>query len=127
MIDEWPELISHSETNDDRFANVNVTTLYSHCEEIAAEKAYNIYIEEKEQDPDITPSRYYQLIEQQMPYVAEREFVKLYDDHIEVCVDFDKVDDNAIRYALSLLLQVDNFTVAKSIKFGHNKCFQYRG
>lgn len=126
MTVDWSKLITHSGFDDEPQTNVNVTTLYSHCEQEASSKAYEQYIDEKRQDPNHSPARYYQLVEQLMPHTSSKEFVKIYEDHVEVCVDRDQIDDDAIDYALSLLLQVDTFTVGKRIEFGYNKVFGYR-
>lgn len=118
-------LMLNVDNNDE--VNLHITTLYAACEEQAMVKALDIYVEEKTLDKNITENRFYELVEQLMPTVAEREYVHVKDGVIEICVDRDQIDNKAVEYALSFLPDMELLTVGKRLEFGYNKSFGYRG
>ncbi len=98
----WPNLVFLAEAEREPFADVQIITLYSHCLNLAEEMNLGLVdIEESEQ-------------------------VEVFEDRVQIVVDAETVDDEAVTKALDLLTHMDNFEVGNKKEFGPKKCFDYK-
>ena len=95
----WPDLVFLAEAEREPFADVQIITLYSHCLNLAEEM--------------------------NLPLVAieQGEQVEVFQDRVQIVVDAETVDDDAVVRGLDLLTLMDNFEVGNKKEFGKRKWF----
>ena len=106
-----------AEAEQEEFADVQVITLKQHVKDQALEAALD----------DIGRHQLVGEIQQmhdrvnfwlKTKYTSAKEFVLIEQDAIRIGVDRSEVNDHAIDYALSLLLQVKSFNPGERYEFG---------
>lgn len=98
----WPDVVFYAEADQQPFADAQFITLYSYCLEIS------------------------ELTGKPLNEVEAAESVEIFDTHIRVVIDEDKIDDEAIARGLDLLVYMDDFDVGTRKEFGPKKSFSYK-
>ena len=106
-----------AESEREEFADVQVITLSQYAKELALEQTLGEsdssgYIENMKE----LHKRVNFLIETK--YTSAKEFVLIEEDAIRIGVNRSEVNDAAVDYALSLLIQVENFNPGERFEFG---------
>ena len=108
------DLTIYAESEQERFSDVQVITLAQYQEELALEHAlHETKICNAASDID---NRVNFLLKTE--YTSANEFVSVETNNIRIGVDTEEIDDAAIDYALSLLMQIENFTPGQRFDFG---------
>ncbi len=106
-----------AESEREEFADVQVITLSQYAKELALEQTLDEsdsygYIENMKE----LHKRVNFLIETK--YTSAKEFVLIEEDAIRIGVNRSEVNDAAVDYALSLLIQVETFNPGERFEFG---------
>jgi len=96
----WPDLVFLAEAEREPFSDVQIITLYSHCLNLAEE------------------------MELSLPCIEQSEQVEVFEDRVQIVVDAETVDDDAVVRALNFLTEMDNFEVGNKKEFGSRKWFE---
>lgn len=111
------ELTIFAEAEQEEFTNVEIITLTQHVKDLAIEQASmeleDIMFHGK---PDAINERVNFLIKTE--YTSAKEYVLITADSIQIAVNTTLIDDSAIDYALSLLLQVESIQPGEKYEFG---------
>lgn len=111
------DLTLFAESEQEDFSEVQVITLDQYVKELALEHALNDFGRHQLiVDVDEVHDRVNFLVETE--YTSAKEFVSIEEEAIRIGVDRSEIDDAAIDYALSLLIQVENFSPGQRSEFG---------
>lgn len=106
-----------AEAEREEFADVQVITLKQHVKELALEDALDDFGRHQHiADVSEMHNRVNFLVETK--YTSAKEFVLIEEDTIRIGVDKSEINDHAIDYALSLLIQVESFNPGERYEFG---------
>ncbi len=110
------DLTLFAESEQETFSEVQIITLKQHLKDLAMEQA----ADEMDCSPiscgTILINRYDELVETK--YTSAKEYVLITADSITIAVNTTLIDDSAIDYALSLLLQVETIQPGEKYEFG---------
>ena len=110
------DLTLFAEREQEAFSDVEIITLKQHLRDLASEQAC------REMDASLINclttviARVDDLV--QTEYTSAKEFIVITQDSIQIGVNKSIIDDNAIDYALSLLLQIETFNPGDKHEFG---------
>lgn len=111
------DLTIFAELEREEFSDVQIITLKQYVNELAHEQALaeldDLMFFGK---PEAIIERVNFLIETE--YTSVKEFVLIEEDVIRIGVDRSEVNDAAVDYALSLLIQIENFNPGERFEFG---------
>jgi hypothetical protein len=96
----WPDLYFLAEAEQDGFADLQIITLSAFKQEEALNQACAIGGTLK------TIRRNAKKLESTISAV---EFVEVFEDHIQICLDAERVDDHLVNRALSILSKFESF------------------
>lgn len=96
----WPDVVFLAEAEHEPFSDVQIITLYAHCLNLAEEMGLTL------------------------PCIEQSEQVEVFEDRVQIVVDAETVDDDAVVQALDLLTEMDNFEVGNKKEFGPRKWFK---
>lgn len=106
----WDVALSFAASQQD-FCDVQVITLKQYLYDLAADEAHNRHVDLNNIDSYID-----YLV--RTKYYSAREFVLVTHDKITVGINTDKVDDHAVDYAKTLLIQMQSFESGIQQEFG---------
>lgn len=96
----WPDMYFLAEAEQEGFADLQIITLSAHRQEEALNQACAIGGSIK------TIRRNAKKLE---PTISMVEFVEVFEDHIKICLDAERVDDHLVNRALSILSKFESF------------------
>ena len=110
------ELTLFAEAEQETFSEVQIITLKQHLKDLATEQAVdemnascvNCFTTMINRSDDLVQTK----------YTSAKEYVLITEDSIEIAVNTTIIDDDAIDYALSLLLQVETIQPGEKYEFG---------
>lgn len=118
---DWPELVFYAEAENEPFVDVEFVTLKRHCVDLCiTEELLQLPINLAFADIDRRIEDKLKSIETATVY----EFVDgWYNDyskkyHVQVGINVDTIDDEAVDYGMSLLTQVEEFTSPFHVELG---------
>jgi hypothetical protein len=100
------------------FADVEIITLAQRCRDIHVNAAFGWCMETDLVNPEKVLSKHFNTLTEPEAY---REFVEVIttpEPRVIVGVNAEEVDDNALSHALSLLENVENYSVPSYTEFG---------
>jgi len=112
------DLTIFAESEQESFSEVQIITLKQHLKELALEKALNDFDERGK------PGNAYRELHEHVnnlrvtEYSSAKEYVLITQDSIQIGVNKSTIDDDAIDYALSLLLRIETFNPGEKYEFG---------
>lgn len=108
------DLTIFAESEQEEFSDVQVITLNQYVKELGLEQALDEF--NRHDSVDELNNRVNFLVETE--YTSAKEFVSIEKEVIRIGVDKSEIDDAAIDYALSLLIQVESFSPGQRFEFG---------
>lgn len=118
---DWADLTFFAAGDNQKFSNVEVVTLKQRAIDTVADKVIEQAIEDNFLNNDIVGTIKKRLDEYPNPVVVS-EFVDVLviedETMVVVGVNFDKITDEAIDHALTLLERVDNYSETAYYSFG---------
>lgn len=121
----WQGLTFLAEADQEGFANANIITLRAYYREKVYEQAFN-----KAAAEGISVDKIFQAIEDYAIDIMEagvievRSFVEIHKDGITICINEKKIDDEVVRQALNLLLEIGELTPGKRYELGEAVSFK---
>jgi hypothetical protein len=106
-----------AEAEQEEFADVHVVTLKQHVKDLALEEALDDFGRHQlvGQIQDMHDRVNFLL---ETKYTSAKEYVLIEQDAVRIGVNKSEIDDHAIDYALSLLIQVESFNPGEKYEFG---------
>lgn len=107
-----------AELEQEEFSEVQIITLSQHLKELALEQALKDF--DRLQKPGNAYRELHEHVNilRETKYTSAKEFVLVTQDSVQVAINKPTIDDDAIDYALSLLLQVSTFNPGDKYEFG---------
>lgn len=109
----WPDLYILAEAEREGFADLRIITTSAFRQEEALNQACAIG------GPLKTIRRNAKKIEPTIPAV---EFVEVFSDHIQICLDAERVDDHLVNRALSILSTFESFIPGQRLLLNERTC-----
>ena len=114
-----------AESEKEPFSEVQIITLNEHLNELALEQALNDFKEfpPLSDDPLVVEAMLSDHIDnlRWRIYFNAKEYVQVFEDSIQIAVNTPIIDDSAVDYALSLLIQIEKFNPGDKHEFGKRK------
>ncbi len=110
------DLTIFAESEQESFSEVQIITLKQHLKDLANEQAINEMNAASVSCMTVMVNRSDELVETK--YTSAKEYVLITENSIEIAVNTTLIDDSAIDYALSLLLQVETIQPGEKYEFG---------
>lgn len=112
------DLTIFAESEQESFSEVQIITLAEHLKELALEQALNDFDVWKKPGNAFRELHEHVNFLQDTKYTAAKEFVQINQDNVQIAVNKPTIDNSAIDYALSLLLQVESISPGNKHEFG---------
>lgn len=111
------DLTIFAESEQEEFSDVQIITLNQYVKELALDHALRDFADIMfTGKADAVNDRVNFLVETE--YTSAKEFVSIEQEAIRIGVNRSEIDNAAIDYALSLLIQVENFSPGQRSEFG---------